>query len=246
MSFWYRFAVSLPSHSTPLGGLGNFTFISFIFLSVFMSSWLGTSVLNIGQWFIRKVPFMSTIYATLKQMSSAISPDIHALVNLQKNSGPKELCCVYVPTSHYYVGDVFLIEPHDVIPPNPSVLRRNSRNSEYSWVWVRSSSNLVNWLSVNLATSSQPSTFAASSSLTRVSNSFSSSSAMDFDIGDESPFFALRASSDSSSTFKSSNLTSTFSLLISFTTNLIKVVADMAHRNEVITVLGERYQDNKT
>ncbi|KAK6922721.1 Protein CONTINUOUS VASCULAR RING 1-like [Dillenia turbinata] len=127
-------------------GLGFVTSISFIFLvGVFMSSWLGTSVLNIGEWFIKKMPFMSSIYATLKQMSTAISPEqsssafkevviirhprigeyalgfITSNVILQKNSGRKELCCVYVPTNHFYVGDLFLIAQQDMIRPNLSV-----------------------------------------------------------------------------------------------------------------------------
>lgn len=39
-----------------------------------MSSWLGTSLLALGEWFIKKLPLMSYIYAASKQISSAISP----------------------------------------------------------------------------------------------------------------------------------------------------------------------------
>lgn len=56
-------------------GLGFVTSISFIFLvGIFMSSWLGASVLTLGEWFIKKMPFVSYIYAASKQISTAISP----------------------------------------------------------------------------------------------------------------------------------------------------------------------------
>ncbi|KAK8647127.1 hypothetical protein V6N13_120883 [Hibiscus sabdariffa] len=43
---------------------------------VFMSSWLGASVLTLGELFIKKMPFVSYIYSASKQISSAISPEI--------------------------------------------------------------------------------------------------------------------------------------------------------------------------
>ena len=42
-----------------------------------MSSWLGTSVLNLGEWFIKRMPFVRHIYNASKQISTAISPGIH-------------------------------------------------------------------------------------------------------------------------------------------------------------------------
>ncbi|XP_039116419.1 protein CONTINUOUS VASCULAR RING 1-like [Dioscorea cayenensis subsp. rotundata] len=127
-------------------GLGFVTSILFIFLvGVFMSSWLGASVLGIGEWFIKRMPFARHIYNASKQISAAISPDqntqafkevaiirhprigeyalgfITSAVVLQSYSGEEELCCVYVPTNHLYVGDIFLINSKDVIRPNLSV-----------------------------------------------------------------------------------------------------------------------------
>ncbi|MFS7983485.1 hypothetical protein Hanom_Chr11g00975051 [Helianthus anomalus] len=56
-------------------GLGFVTSITFIFLvGVFMSSWLGTNLLSLGELIIQKMPFMSYIYAASKQISVAISP----------------------------------------------------------------------------------------------------------------------------------------------------------------------------
>ncbi|KAM2193556.1 hypothetical protein ACFX1X_026473 [Malus domestica] len=46
---------------------------------------------------------------------------ITSSVVLQSYSGDEELCCVYVPTNHHYIGDVFLVNTKDVIRPNLSV-----------------------------------------------------------------------------------------------------------------------------
>ncbi|KAJ4962400.1 hypothetical protein NE237_022339 [Protea cynaroides] len=127
-------------------GLGFITSITFIFLvGVFMSSWLGASVLGLGEWFIKKMPLISYIYSASKQISAAISPDqnshafkevaiirhprvgeyafafITSTVLLQRSDGEEELCCVYVPSNHLYIGDVFLISSKDIMRPNLSV-----------------------------------------------------------------------------------------------------------------------------
>ncbi|KAL4318497.1 hypothetical protein GQ457_18G000840 [Hibiscus cannabinus] len=127
-------------------GLGFITSITFIFLvGVFMSSWLGASVLGLGEWFIKRMPFVRHIYNASKQISSAISPDqntqafkevaiirhprigeyafgfITSSVTLQNYSGEEELCCVFVPTNHLYIGDIFLINTKDVFRLNLSV-----------------------------------------------------------------------------------------------------------------------------
>ena len=39
-----------------------------------MSSWLGASILALGEWFIKRMPFVRHIYNASKQISSAISP----------------------------------------------------------------------------------------------------------------------------------------------------------------------------
>jgi hypothetical protein len=40
---------------------------------------------------------------------------------LQSYSGQEDLYCVYVPTNHLYIGDIFMVNSKDVIRPNLSV-----------------------------------------------------------------------------------------------------------------------------
>ncbi|KAI3500087.1 hypothetical protein L2E82_18476 [Cichorium intybus] len=127
-------------------GLGFVTSITFIFLvGVFMSSWLGTNLLSLGEFIIKKMPFMSYIYTASKQISVAISPGqssnafkevaiirhpnvgeyaigfITSTLILRKSTGAEELCSVYVPTNHLYMGDIVLVNSKDIIRPNISV-----------------------------------------------------------------------------------------------------------------------------
>ncbi|XP_021858613.1 protein LIKE COV 3 isoform X1 [Spinacia oleracea] len=127
-------------------GLGFVTSITFIFLvGVIMSSWLGASILQLGEWFIKKMPLVSYIYSASKQISAAISPDqnsrafkevalvkhprvgeyalafITSTVTLHSHTGEEELFCVYVPTNHLYLGDMFLVSSKDILRPNLSV-----------------------------------------------------------------------------------------------------------------------------
>ncbi|RWR85287.1 protein LIKE COV 2-like protein [Cinnamomum micranthum f. kanehirae] len=127
-------------------GLGFVTSLIFVFfVGVFVSSWMGATVFWLGEWFIKRMPFVRHIYSASKQISSAISPDqnttafkevaiirhprvgeyafgfITSSVTLQNESGDEELCSVYVPTNHLYIGDIFLINSDEIIRPNLSI-----------------------------------------------------------------------------------------------------------------------------
>ncbi|XXG88643.1 hypothetical protein AAC387_Pa12g0835 [Persea americana] len=127
-------------------GLGFVTSLIFVFfVGVFVSSWMGATVFWLGEWFIKRMPFVRHIYSASKQISAAISPDqnttafkevaiirhprvgeyafgfITSSVTLQNESGDEELCSVYVPTNHLYIGDIFLINSDEIIRPNLSI-----------------------------------------------------------------------------------------------------------------------------
>jgi len=42
-------------------------------------------------------------------------------VQLQRDDGDEELCSVYVPTNHLYIGDIFLVNSKEIIRPNLSI-----------------------------------------------------------------------------------------------------------------------------
>ncbi|KAB1201077.1 hypothetical protein CJ030_MR0G005133 [Morella rubra] len=127
-------------------GFGFVTSIIFIFfIGIFASSWVGATVFWIGEWFIKRMPFVKHIYSASKQISTAISPDqnttafkevaiirhprigeyafgfITSSVVLQRDDGDVELCSVYVPTNHLYIGDIFLVNSEEIIRPNLSI-----------------------------------------------------------------------------------------------------------------------------
>ncbi|KAM7507914.1 hypothetical protein LguiA_018367 [Lonicera macranthoides] len=127
-------------------GLGFITSLIFIFfVGIFASSWMGATVFLLGEWFIKRMPFVKHIYSASKQISAAISPDqnttafkevaiirhprlgeyaigfITSTVVLQRHNGDEELCSVYVPTNHLYIGDIFLVNSEEIIRPNLSI-----------------------------------------------------------------------------------------------------------------------------
>ncbi|CAA7404468.1 unnamed protein product [Spirodela intermedia] len=127
-------------------GLGFLTSLLFIFfVGIFVSSWVGATVIWLGEWFIKRMPFVRHIYSASKQISTAISPEqnttafkevaiirhprageyafgfITSSVILQTDKGDEELCSVYVPTNHVYIGDIFLVNSAEIIRPNLSI-----------------------------------------------------------------------------------------------------------------------------
>ncbi|KAH9669352.1 protein like cov 2 [Citrus sinensis] len=46
---------------------------------------------------------------------------ITSTVTLQKDNGDEELCSVFVPTNHLYIGDIFLVSSKEIIRPNLSI-----------------------------------------------------------------------------------------------------------------------------
>lgn len=46
---------------------------------------------------------------------------IYCCIALQTDKGDEELCSVYVPTNHLYIGDIFLVNSAEIIRPNLSI-----------------------------------------------------------------------------------------------------------------------------
>ncbi|AES72767.1 hypothetical protein MtrunA17_Chr3g0129441 [Medicago truncatula] len=140
------FSPLYSSFGVEIFGLGFITSLAFVFvIGVFVSSWMGATVFWIGEWLIKQMPLVRHIYSASKQISAAISPDqnttafkevaiirhprvgeyafgfITSTVTLQKENEDEELCSVFIPTNHLYIGDIILINSKDVIRPNLSI-----------------------------------------------------------------------------------------------------------------------------
>ncbi|KAJ8451792.1 hypothetical protein Cgig2_007275 [Carnegiea gigantea] len=115
-------------------GLGFMTSITFIFLvGVFMSSWLGASVLQLGPWHeIQGNKYLKARVIVPDQNSHAFKevaiikhPRVGeyalAFITSTSNLGEEELYSVYVPTNHLYLGDIFLVSSREIMTPNLSV-----------------------------------------------------------------------------------------------------------------------------
>ena len=104
---------------------------------------IGRRVLSVGEGVLLKVPVFRTIYAPVKQLIAAFSPDNesgfkrvvmvedarrgHVLgfltreFAIDRGQGPEARLAVYVPTNHLYLGDIVVCEPGQVSYPDISV-----------------------------------------------------------------------------------------------------------------------------
>ncbi len=103
----------------------------------------GRRILQRGEQLLLHVPLFRTIYAPVKQLISAFSPDNEGgfkrvvLVEdaargyllgfltkefiVDRGSGPETLLAVYVPTNHLYLGDIIVCAPDRATYPDMSV-----------------------------------------------------------------------------------------------------------------------------
>ena len=104
---------------------------------------IGRRLLSRGEAALLKVPVFRTIYAPVKQLIAAFSPDNesgfkrvvlvedarrgHVLgfltreFTIDTGQGPEPRLAVYVPTNHLYLGDIVVCEPERVSYPDISV-----------------------------------------------------------------------------------------------------------------------------
>ena len=103
---------------------------------------IGKRLLQRGEDILLRVPVFRTIYAPVKQLVVAFSPENEAGLKrvvmledkqglslgfvtkeftVERGRGPEPMLAVYVPTNHLYLGDIVICERHRVMFPDISV-----------------------------------------------------------------------------------------------------------------------------
>lgn len=125
-------------------GLGlAFTALIVLAIGVLATNVIGRRLLQRTEQLLLHVPLFRTIYAPVKQLISAFSPDSevgfkrmvlieHAdrgavlgfltkEFTVERGRGPERLLAVYVPTNHLYLGDIVVCPPERASYPDMSV-----------------------------------------------------------------------------------------------------------------------------
>ena len=128
----------------PWPGLGLVvTAIAILAIGALTTNVIGRRLLARSEQLLQHVPLFRTIYAPVKQLISAFSPDNEfgfkrmVLVEDQgrgavlgfltkefivdRGRGPETLLAVYVPTNHLYLGDILVCSPDKASFPDLSV-----------------------------------------------------------------------------------------------------------------------------
>jgi uncharacterized membrane protein len=125
-------------------GLGTLTTAAAIVLvGAFARNVIGRRVLQRGETWLLRVPGFRTIYAPVKQLIVAFSPEnesgfkrvvmvedgkrgfvlgfLTREFTIDRGQGPEALLAVYVPTNHLYLGDVVIVAAARAIFPDITV-----------------------------------------------------------------------------------------------------------------------------
>jgi uncharacterized membrane protein len=125
-------------------GLGTLSTVAAIVLvGAFARNVIGRRVLTRAEGWLLRVPVFRTVYAPVKQLIAAFSPDNESgfkrvvmvedvrrgyvlgfmtrEFTLDRGSGPEALMAIYVPTNHLYLGDIVICERARVSFPDISV-----------------------------------------------------------------------------------------------------------------------------
>jgi uncharacterized membrane protein len=127
----------------PVPGLGILvTATAVLLVGALATNVIGKRVLQRTEGYLLRVPVFRTIYAPVKQLVAAFSPDnefgFKRVVLLQegsayaigfltkefsvdRGSGPEALLAVYVPTNHLYLGDIVICPPERAAFPDLTV-----------------------------------------------------------------------------------------------------------------------------
>jgi len=119
----------------PLPGLGiATTALAIVLVGAIATNVVGKRVLQRAEWLLLHVPFFRSVYAPVKQLVVAFSPDneygfkrvvliedaakgfvlgfLTREFTIDRGQGPEPMVAVYVPTNHLYLGDI-VICPRD-------------------------------------------------------------------------------------------------------------------------------------
>jgi uncharacterized membrane protein len=125
-------------------GLGTATtLVVIVLVGAFARNVIGRRILQRTEGWLLRVPVFRTIYAPVKQLIAAFSPDNasgfkrvvlvedprrgYALgfltreFTIDRGRGPEELLAVYVPTNNLYLGDVVICERDRAVFPDITV-----------------------------------------------------------------------------------------------------------------------------
>lgn len=147
-TFQFVDGVATPFSTRLLGrdvpGLGVLiTSAAILLVGAVASNVIGRRVLQQAEGWLLHVPLFKTVYAPVKQLVAAFSPDNEAgfkkvviaeddrrgLVlgfltrefTVDRGAGPEAMVAVYVPTNHLYLGDVVVVPRERVSFPDLSV-----------------------------------------------------------------------------------------------------------------------------
>ena len=141
--------LTTPFYDRVLGrripGLGiATTAVAIMLVGAFATNVIGKRILQRAEGWLLRVPVFKTIYAPVKQLIVAFSPDNESgfkrVVMLEdpkrggyvlgfltreftvdRGRGPEALLAVYVPTNHLYLGDIVLCERERATFPDMTV-----------------------------------------------------------------------------------------------------------------------------
>jgi uncharacterized membrane protein len=140
--------LTTPLYDRVLGrripGLGTVTTaVAIVLVGAVARNVFGRRILSRGEEWLLKVPVFRTIYAPVKQLIAAFSPDNesgfkrvvmiedprrgYALgfqtreFHVDRGRGPEPLLAVYVPTNNLYLGDIVIVERDRATFPDISV-----------------------------------------------------------------------------------------------------------------------------
>ena len=125
-------------------GLGTLsTALAIVLVGAVARNVFGRRILSRGEGWLLRVPGFRTIYAPIKQLIAAFSPDnesgfkrvvmvedarrgfvlgfLTREFSIDRGQGPEPLLAVYVPTNHLYLGDIVVCEPGRVSYPDITV-----------------------------------------------------------------------------------------------------------------------------